>query len=376
MTKVAKNGMPQTDLKGLKLFSDEHGNSYTIENVLWANVTFNPNANVRPRDEFDADKWDHLELVQKLRGLKKPKTNPAFHFDTKTGELTILRGNRRYLAYEVLRAEAPENTNYQSIEAHVYRDLPSDVQAIIKMDHSATEKALSEYGLHLSIIECKKMGKSEPETIAILRGALAASHSTDKNPKSPNDAPEVFKQYRGFVRTSRWANDMGVVENEYIEKLKGKQSFPGMTDVVELHQAFLADVEGSQILTRDTVQKGKTFKPMWEAKLAKFAKDKIEGKRTRGGTKLTPEKIKNLAFGSVMFNAIKKCVLMTAKNPTAWVDVLDPIMKRLESVGLTEQDIAIIERETASESAASPEPTVPAPAPVAKATVAKKTVKA
>jgi len=88
------DGMPGVKATG-KLYTDSHGFSYSLEKVSWSNVKFDPNANVRPRSEFDQDKWGAAELVPALREAKVPETEPALCLDTKTGELDILRGNRR-----------------------------------------------------------------------------------------------------------------------------------------------------------------------------------------------------------------------------------------------------------------------------------------
>lgn len=340
------DGMPQKDTKGLKTFSDEHGNTYTVETVPWANVTFDPNANVRPRDEFDADKWAATSLAQVLRGLKKPATHPAFNFHTDTGQIDIVRGNRRYLAYDILRAEDPKNEAYQFVEARIYRDLPADVAAMLKMDHSVNEKPLSRYGLHLSIVECKKMGKNEKETCVILRGALNTSYTRDKNPTEPSDSDKVFGQYRGFIRSSRWANDIAVLEAEYIKNLKGDQDFPTQANITDLHKAFLEDRDpklgGSSLITRESALNGKKFSGLWAKMIAAHEEALRTGKATRGVTKLTPAKIEAMAFGSIINNAIKSCVNLAAKDPAAWSNVIDPLLMKLEGF-MTPEDHAALE---------------------------------
>lgn len=357
MTKTM-DGMPKTTTQGLKLYVDEHGNSYSIETVAWKHVTFDPNANVRPREEFDAEKWNALALVPVLRDVLKPKTHPAFNFDTKTGQITILRGNRRYIAYEVLRKENPKEERFQLIEARIYRDLSAHKAAIVKMDHAANELALSKVGLHLSIIECKKLGLSEKDTIATLRGALNTTHTRDKNPEKANDDEAVFKQYRGFIRTSMWANDIAVVEEAYLNKLRDpKVRFPTYAQIDNLHQEHLKDKKapGGQLLTRTTAVNGPLFKAMWDRMVAARDEAVANGTETqgRGTTKLTANQIDKFAFESIIFNAVKACIARTSKSPTAWVDVLDPILVKLETF-LTPEDLALIKREVAGEEPAPP----------------------
>lgn len=370
MTKDALDGMPKSDTKGLKMFTDEHGNPYSIEIVKWKNVTFDPNANVRPREEFDSEKWGALALVPVLRDLQKPKTCPAFHL--KGGKLTILRGNRRYIAYEALRKENPSEARYQFIEAHIYRDLPDFKAAIVKMDHSANEQPLSRVGLHLSIIECKKMGMSEADTIATLRGALSTTQSRDKNPEKPNDDESVFKQYRGFVRTSRWANDISVLEEQYLNKLRDpKVKFPTYAQIDNLHQEHGKDKKLNVLLTRETASKAPLFSAMWNRMVAERDEAIANGSEQpgRGTTKLTATQIDKFAFDSVINNAIKACVNRTAVNPAAWVDVIDPIMVRLEKFMSPEDRAAL-------QAACVAAPVVETPAPVAEEKPTKAKTKA
>lgn len=339
--KAAKDGMPKSDTKGQKTYLDEHGFTYTIETVPWKNVTFDENANVRPGEEYTTNKWNALALVPVLRGLPKPTTHPALHFDPETGQLDILRGNRRFLAYAKLREEDPKNPAYQSIEARIYRGLNKMSQQMLKMDHSAKEEPLTKLGLHLNIVECKKMGKSEPETVAILRGSFGV-HARDKNPNAANDDPEVFKQYRGIIRTCRWADDITVLHDAWKEKLRNpKVAFPTYQQVAELHAAFVADKSANPLLTRDTASKGPAFKALWEKFTAAVEANPDSQQPGRGETKLTATMIKAFAFKSRLNTAIQACVERKSKNPTAWVDVLDPIMERLEQYLAPEDDAAI-----------------------------------
>lgn len=349
------DGMPSVKPTG-KLFTDEHGNAYSLELVNWEHVKFDPNMNVRPRSEFDTDKWGAVELVPALRETKGvPKTEPAFHLDTATGELTILRGNRRYLAISMLREENPKEPGYQTVMARIYRDLEPEKQAIVKMDHAAHEKPLSRFGLYNSIIEFKKIGYSEQKTIAAMRGALSDSYQEDRNPGKPNDAKEVFAQYRGFVRTCRWANDISALERAFIDKLKtpGK-TFP-TNDVIETcHKAFLAhkngdtklNIEANPLVTKDTLDSAPELVPTlteaWtiaqEAEKVREAEGKV---RTKGSTAVNPQQIKGLALKSIISNGIQAYVARKTKNQAAWPDVFDPLLLKLEKF-MTDEDRDVV----------------------------------
>jgi hypothetical protein len=347
----SKDGMPSIKPTG-KLYSDEHGNHYTIETVAWTLVKFDPNLNVRPRSEYDQDKWGAAELVPMLRETKGvPKSEPAFHFDTATGELSILRGNRRFLAIEILRNEDPKEKGYQFVSARIYRDLSREQQSILRMDHAAREKPLSRYGLHLSIIECANLGMSEKRTIAVLRGALSDSYQPDRNVGKSNDDEAVFKQYRGFVRTCRWAHDIAVLERDWIEKCKDRaKTFPSNDVVEKCHKAFVADKAGERgaLVNRDTPEKQPELVPTFMAAWNKAVEDKKEtdarggSRAAKGSGPMTATAIEALSVSSLVLTGVKAAVARKAKNPTLITDVLDPILVKLEKF-LTPEDRAAIE---------------------------------
>jgi len=335
------DGMPKLDIKGLPTFTDEHGFTYTIERVMDEKVKFDPAFNVRPVSEYETDKWGAEDLVPKLRATRGvPKTRPAFHLDTDTGELTILRGNRRWIARSILRAQDPKDSNYQFIEAHIYRDLTPEQRARLKMDHAASELKLSKLGLYNSVVECKDIGLSEKDTISFLRGALNDSHSADKNPGKPNDSDEVFGQYRGVIQNYRRANDINVVEEALVKRLKDPSiSFPSQRVIGECHTAWLEDRKENKMLGKIvTPETAPKFFEAWN-KASEAASDAAAkgGKKAKATSAYNGQQIKGLAVKSVIMIAMKEALLRNAKNPKTIMDVLDPLCLKLEQF-LSDED--------------------------------------
>lgn len=178
--------------------------------------------------------------------------------------------------------------------------LRPEVEAEVRADHGGST-GLSKYGVAKQVIDLARKGYKEKDILLRIKGTMDQLYPLSKEQREKvkpitEDGGETYVAARhGRAPLMVWlyvADGPKILEAAYLDKQRGKLTYPNDTEVRTLVKVYRAELADDKTLRYGVNKPGPEFMAKWHAMLAEHAKAEAEQRAPKSTGMLNQEQIK------------------------------------------------------------------------------------